>query len=799
MESVARELLGSPSQVTPHELRFGSRGSLSVCLIKAAWFDHETSAGGGVIDLVMRELRGDKLAALTWLRERGFIDAPAGQGNLNIVAAYPYHDERGTLLYEVCRLHPKSFRQRRPDPDRPGAWLWKMSGIRRVVYRLPEVTSAVREERTIFIVEGEKAADCLRNIGFAATCSPGGANKWRPEYAATFAGADVVVLPDHDEPGRQHAQMVARSLLGISGRPARVRILDLQDLPPKGDVADWIAAGRTAEQLAALVAEAPEAGAWIGGPDNVADVATPLATNATWEAPVDFFDDPAVTGTPALTADHLPDALGPFVADTSRRMGVEPATVALAALVSCASVMNEDWQIQPKQHDSTWTEGARLWGAIVGPPSILKTPVITACTKPVDRLDAEARKRHAAEMQRYKVAAAAWKKAGKEDGEPEPAPPKLERYLVEGTTVEALSEVLRDDAEARQCAPLGKVLVRQDEMSEWLSGFDRYRAGGRGGGDRGAYLRLYNGGRYTVDRIGRGSFSVPNWSACIIGGIQPEPIQRIAREAADDGLLQRFIYCVPGSQGGGEDRMPDHAASRRYEALFPALAALRPPQAYDEDDGRVLVVKLHAAAHGHRLGIERLIAAVSALPGQSTRLKAALGKWNGLFARLALTFHLIEIADARAREVQSPTLTILSKENAKRAAALMRDVLLPHLLRAEAVMFNTTQTNHARWIAGYILAKGEGRVTLRDIVRAYGPLRPPEAKRELMEVMDSLVSVCWLRPEDQANPARPPSAWHVNPAVYSVFAARAAAEKQRRAEERARLAEMFREAGASHA
>jgi hypothetical protein len=119
------------------------------------------------------------------------------------------------------------------------------------------------------------------------------------------------------------------------------------------------------------------------------------------------------------------------------------------------------------------------------------------------------------------VALAAWKLSTDNADTPEPAQPKLERYLVEGATVEAISEVLRDDNDARQRAPAGKVLARHDEMSEFFANLDRYRAGGRGGGDRGAYLRLYNGGRYVIDRIGRGSFAIPNWSACFLGGIQP--------------------------------------------------------------------------------------------------------------------------------------------------------------------------------------------------------------------------------------------------------------------------------------
>ena len=37
-----------------------------------------------------------------------------------IVATYDYHDEAGGLLFQVCRLDPKSFRQRRPDKKAGG-------------------------------------------------------------------------------------------------------------------------------------------------------------------------------------------------------------------------------------------------------------------------------------------------------------------------------------------------------------------------------------------------------------------------------------------------------------------------------------------------------------------------------------------------------------------------------------------------------------------------------------------------------------------------------------------------------
>ena len=86
-----------------------------------------------------------------------------------------------------------------------------MDGVERVIYRLPEVLAAVTTGDTIYITEGEKGANAVVGLGLTATCSPGGANKWWAEYAAFLKGADVVVLPDNDEPGRSHAAMVAKN------------------------------------------------------------------------------------------------------------------------------------------------------------------------------------------------------------------------------------------------------------------------------------------------------------------------------------------------------------------------------------------------------------------------------------------------------------------------------------------------------------------------------------------------------------------------------------------------------------
>lgn len=149
-----------------------------------------------------------------------------------VVAYYDYFDEGGALLYQVCRFDPKDFRQRRPNG-------WNIAGVRRVLYRLPELQG----QTLVYIAEGEQAAETLRGLGLVATTNAGGAGKWRTEYTRQLTAATVervIILPDHDEPGRAHARTVAESCHAAG---LHVRVVDLPGLSTKGaDITDWITA-----------------------------------------------------------------------------------------------------------------------------------------------------------------------------------------------------------------------------------------------------------------------------------------------------------------------------------------------------------------------------------------------------------------------------------------------------------------------------------------------------------------------------------------------------------------------------
>jgi putative DNA primase/helicase len=185
------------------------------------------------------------------IRDAAGIENGGGQALRRVVAEYDYRDEHKSLLYQAVRFDPKGFSQRRPDGA--GGWAYKLNGARRVPYRLPELLAA-DPSQPVFIVEGEKDADRLASLGLVATTNAGGAGKWRDEFSEFLRGRSVVIIPDNDEPGHEHAAKVARSLQGVA---SSVRLLGLPNLPPKGDVSDWLDAGGLVDELLVLAEAAP--------------------------------------------------------------------------------------------------------------------------------------------------------------------------------------------------------------------------------------------------------------------------------------------------------------------------------------------------------------------------------------------------------------------------------------------------------------------------------------------------------------------------------------------------------------
>jgi Protein of unknown function (DUF3987) len=656
----------------------------------------------------------------------------------------------GTVLFSEDRYELAPHITASKDRPRKTSRYWHRvdsekrsdTGPRRIIYNWPAIMAA-GPGATVFVVEGANKADPLIAAGLLATAAP--YHQWADECVEALAGRHLLYLEDHDHPdAKGHIkakELSAAAQIKLAPRAASFRIVPALLLwknlsrtgePPHGwDVKDWIEQGGDAAKLPSVCKQVPAEG-----------------TEAI--EPIDLWGqfDP-----PPLPTGLLPEAIEQFAREEGELMGADPSGLAMAALTVCAAALPDHTQLQVKRHDPHWLESTRLWVGLIGPPSTKKSPIMLRATKPLKQLDARLWRCFLAEQECYEQLSAEVRKQTER--------PRQTRLRLEDTTIEAAQEVLKDSPDG--------VLCIQDELAGWFGAMDKYA--GRGAAkDRGFWLQSFHGGPYAVNRISRGHFMIENLSISLLGGIQPDPIRKVAADTIDDGLLQRLIPIVLCRGSAGKDA-PTSRAAARYNKLVEWLREReRLPAPLQFNDAALVIREELEQRHLDLMAYEVI----------NRKLAAHIGKYDGLFARLCLLWHCIEGTEG----------LVVTEHTARRVADFIRRFLLPHATGFYAGMLELSD-NHDRLtkVAGHILAKKLPRITNRDVQRGNNAMRGLE-RQEIENIFDQLEALGWVFRTPgpyKSNPLH----WLVNPEVHRRFAERAARETTERAREREMLQEMF--------
>lgn len=473
---------------------------------------------------------------------------------------------------------------------------------------------------------------------------------------------------------------------------------------------------------------------------------------------------------PLVPKGLLPRVIEDYASAQAGIMGVDPAGPVAVALVTCAAAIPDHIKLQVKQYDPGWTESARMWVALVGSPSTKKTPIISNATHPLCEIDERKVRDHVHKQKEYEKL----DKEGKATNEP----PKLVRYRLEDTTIEAAQVVLSN-------IPDG-ILVKQDELGGWFGSMEKYSSNKGSQKDRSFWLQTYNGGPYTSERIGRGTTYVSNLSVCLIGGIQPEPIRAIAREMQDDGLLQRLFPIVLQPAREGRDQ-PDNGTADAYRNLVRRLVCLSSPSVGETDLLSVVRTRLmfDNEAQLIRSKMEQRHLELMSLESINAKLASHIGKYDGLFARLCIVWHCIE----HAHLAVLPKL--ISADTARRVAEFLHGFFLPNAVCFYVDTLGLSDSQDALVAtAGYILAHPErNELTLRDISRGDGIMRNLD-RNAAIKVLDQLEILGWLdRVDPQRNQSKP--RWAINQLVHARFAEHGRSEAERRMNARNAIAQII--------
>jgi 5S rRNA maturation endonuclease (ribonuclease M5) len=484
-----------------------------------------------------------------------------------VVAEYPYCDRHGEVLKVVRRIEPgyngekKTFRQFKPDGT-PGT-----KDIPNVLYRLPEVLATAEAGGLIYVVEGEKDVENLRALGLTATCNIGGAGKWASPYCRFLEGAgEVVVIADRDEPGRKHAEAVAKSV-EQAGIP--VRILE----PARGkDVSDHIAAGLEFDDLVPATRTAPaqndssnsseplwgpeEASAGIDGTENEGG-------GPCWDDPL-----PVPRHTlPPFPTELLGTSLAAWVRAQGASLNVSDDLLALSALGTISAALGG--RVQVKVKDGWEAENVCLYCLGLADSSARKTPALDAASAPMRDRIGQLREDHRAEVEQVEqeiritekeLAAVendvSRSKATKGDARAVldtllelKAQPGLPKAFVGDVTLEALGKVMGENG--------GRMALHESE-----AGFFKACAGlyGNGRADITLVLKAYSGTGHEIDRVGRGHSWMPRTALTLTLIIQPGVVEHMEKdnpEFKSSGFLNRFLYALPSPMPPGAFDTPD--------------------------------------------------------------------------------------------------------------------------------------------------------------------------------------------------------------------------------------------------
>ncbi len=355
--------------------------------------------------------------------------------------------------------------------------------------------------------------------------------------------------------------------------------------------------------------------------------------------------------------DLLPRAFQPWIRDISERMQCPPDYPAVSAMVGISALVGRQVTIRPKKHDN-WHVVPNTFGAIVGPPGVLKSPSLKEPMAAIYRFQSKAMEDHESASEKFNAAEIVYQERVKLERlkvkddlssdrpnnaqgnaekliEDQPKPPVCKRYIVNDTTVERLQEILSEN-------PNG-VLQFRDELTGFLK--QMHKPGHET--DRAFYLEAWNGdGSFTSDRIGRGMTHIESACLSIIGSIQPGPLQHFfaglaAGGGGDDGLLQRFqllVYPDVPSTWENVDRVPDRNARKAAFDVFDRLRDIDIGQSHT--DGEPPYLRFTDAAQEvfdrWRAELEIRLRSEEEPPA----ISAHLSKYRSLVPSLALLIHL---------------------------------------------------------------------------------------------------------------------------------------------------------------
>jgi hypothetical protein len=708
---------------------------------------------------------------------------------------FTYQDENGKTIYEVVRFEDKHHSFRHPCPDRQGDYVYTLGGtkdcectkIDRILYQYPSLINAPSDS-PIFIPEGEKHTDRLReNDQESTTFAQGAGNSHLTHDVSVLKDHFIVILPDNDEPGLDHAYDIAMRLSRIT---TRIKILELPGLPPKGDIIDWLDHDHTINELTDLVDDCP----WW----------------SKWQEPLPL-DSPPV---PEFPVDLLPAKVARLIREEAEAKQVPPELVANLILGAVAAATAKKYEIWI---NSSWWEPLNIFVVLVLPSGERKSAVFRVIFEPVHNFEDELMRNQAVELTQLGVERdileARLKQAKSDAAKSDVAKTKSPKQLPPAANNEEASTALNDEeaspASNNEEAPLPPEqlvhtlaqglakfeiaapvqLLGDDCTSEAVTTL-LVEQGGRiaitsteggifdimGGLYSGGmpkldvYLKGYSGDTLKTNRVGRPREKVHKPALTMVLTVQPDVVAGLSEHKAfrGRGLLSRPLYAVPPSKVGHR-RINTEPTSQ--EALDQWNLMVRRLLEIPLPEGSTPQITLSDEATSLFVRFQREVEDSLAAHGELGWLQDWGAKLAGNVARLAGLLELIIWAEETNSDgtLPPPPADFQIDGSTMSSAISLGFYFAGHAAAAFALMGTDTKASTAQQLWEFIEHHYPGGFVESDLWRK---VRNPFGRRkatfdETLGVLTAANYVCPADPPAKSGKRGRPTAtfYEVNPAV----------------------------------
>ncbi|MEG4397212.1 DUF3987 domain-containing protein [Microcoleus sp. BROC3] len=682
---------------------------------------------------------------------------------------YPARD--GSRLVRVCREDDgegnKKVWQERWDKDKK-RWLPGLGkDVARAsipIYRYAEVREAIAKGEYIHVAEGEPCADLFWKLGLPATTNIGGGGKFTLTDSMDLQGAElVVIVPDRDKKGIEHAEKVAQHFPGAPWLYPFPASKVWENLPDDHglDVADWIEHEKlSADDLRAAIGEkktfnAPSQEAakvlkhpkfevsdisnmkqeireLVGQNLKRSDLTIAIATlsqkyrrqhqevrslylELEEELEQEAQSHDTRVGVEQLLASKaasvklseiFPESLAAPIEIVAQRMNLKPECYALALICGGSRfIKNGSSTMLVEEWNRYRCRTAGYFGALIAESSQMKTPVLNAMiTDPLAMMRQKYQAKFEAEKKAYTEELERWKNSKDENKGPMPDAPVEKVIYITKATWEGIAGMVGR-------SPSQGILWLSDELAGFFNSANQYRGGK--GSDKEDLLEAWSGNGAVVARAAGTTVNVGAVSLSIYGNIQPKVLEPFLGDGSDNnGTFARFDFVQqPPALTQITLGLPSIDITPMLQALYEKIDAT-PVMEFELDEA---AKKLFVDYYNHcqRVKFDH--------PNQGMR--AMLGKAAEKVGRVATILHCIHAAHLGVEvshkiPVHQVAAAIKWVEyTTQQALSINLEVSSPDALESNLVK-----------IIALAEQKG-GSVTVREVLQSFNPKYRPTSQK----------------------------------------------------------------------